>query len=126
MGAGMTALDHPTRYAHAFLAGESDPRPAIEYQPLYSDDEWRDAAYCALDGDASDLLFMHVREEAFQAFQQWVRGDYERREFTDFDNWLDWNKALYGDAIIGRTTDREITRLSADHKKFVRTNRGVM
>jgi hypothetical protein len=97
----------PVRYAHAFLSGERDPRPAVDYQPLYSDDEWREAAWLALDGDTADLVFMHYREEAFQAFQEWVREDYARREFEDFGNWLVRNARLYAGAL-----DRQEARLA--------------
>jgi hypothetical protein len=92
-------LASPVRYAHAFLSGERDPRPAVDYQPLYSDDEWREVAHAALDGDTADLTFYHYREEAFQAFQQWVREDYARREFEDFGNFLARNARLYSGAL---------------------------
>jgi hypothetical protein len=97
----------PVRYAHAFLSGERDPRPAVDYQPLYSDDEWREAAHQALDGDTADLTFYHYREEAFQAFQEYQRGDYARREDDDFSAWLVRNARLYAGAL-----DRQEARLA--------------
>jgi hypothetical protein len=97
----------PVRYAHAFLSGERDPRPAVDYQPLYSDDEWREAAFAALDGDTADLTFYHYREEAFQAFQVWQFEDYARREDDDFSAWLVRNARLYAGAL-----DRQEARLA--------------
>jgi hypothetical protein len=101
-------LASPVRYAHAFLSGERDPRPAVDYQPLYSDDEWTEAAFAALDGDTADLTFYHYREEAFQAFQVWQREDYARREFDDFSAFLVRNARLYAGAL-----DRAEQRLAA-------------
>jgi hypothetical protein len=100
-------LASPVRYAHAFLSGERDPRPAVDYQPLYSDDEWREAAFAALDGDTADLTFYHYREEAFQAFQEYQREDYARREDEQFENWLVRNARLYAGAL-----DRQEARLA--------------
>lgn len=98
-------LASPVRYAHAFLSGESDPRPAVDYQPLYSDDEWREAAWSAVNGDPADWRFYTFREEAFQAFQCWQRewrGSEKRsnpREDECFSAWLVRNARLYAGAL---------------------------
>lgn len=92
-------IDTPTAYAHAVLSNGPDPRPAIDWQPLWTDAEWRSAAQTAIDGDASDLRWMHFREEAYQAFQQYQSEDDPRREFEDFGNWLCRNAGLYRAAM---------------------------
>jgi len=107
-------LASPVRYAHAFLSGERDPRPAVDYQPLYSDDEWREAAFAALDGDPADWQFYTFREEAYQAFQCWQREwrgsekQWNPREEVEFSAWLVRNARLYAGAL-----DRAEQRLAA-------------
>jgi hypothetical protein len=126
------ATQSAASYAHALLSGENDPRPAIDFQPLYSDDDWREAAYRALDGDAADLMFFHMREEAHQAFGQWVHNDYERRQYADFSDWLVDHARLYRAALsvaeqraAGLLTNDELKLVAAGGEAF-RRNAGRM
>jgi hypothetical protein len=76
--------------AHAVLAGA----PTCDEYPLYTVEEWNDAAQCALDGDHSDLAHMAWRQGCYDRFKVWQRGgrslfEIKTRENTDFDEWLE-------------------------------------
>jgi hypothetical protein len=49
----------------------------------------------ALD-DAVEAAWEALRAECLEEFEDWVRADYDKREFADFSNWMvskaSWNR----------------------------------
>ena len=79
--------------ALAVASGDTEQLPSSDY-PLHETDEYIEAAKDGLEaGDLSDFNRMIAMERATQAFRDWQgRGrnprEEERREFTDFDEWV--------------------------------------
>jgi hypothetical protein len=82
-----------------------------------------------LDIDPDDA-WQQLRDQCEEEFIDWQRADYDRREFTDFGNWLAnkarWNRPnIYERALAWneRLPDPELVALSVNHRRFLRENR---
>lgn len=86
------ALTDTEALAHRVVNGDFTGLPRVDH-PLYSDEEWQDAAHSAVDGDDSDFRLMQSREVDHDRFVDWQRADEPRREFVAFSDWLVTNGA---------------------------------
>jgi hypothetical protein len=91
----MTTASTPSHLiatAERFIAS-ADPGRWLYAQSEYADELQR-IRDCEIPGETGELAYMIGREYAFEKFCEWQyfprdESEEQRREFTDFDDWLD-------------------------------------